>query len=477
MTTARTIAITAALCVLVAVPVTAWVTNQHQEQGGVFTCPMHPSVVQDHAGTCPICSMKLVQAAAPSPVKDTFTCPMHPAVVQDHEGTCPICSMKLVKTVAPAPVKETFTCPMHPTVVQDHAGTCPICNMKLVKSVTAIEQKQDDLAVIEVDPARQQLIGLARGVVDHGTLGGSLRTNARVAVDETQVRRISLRVPGYVEKLFVDFVGKPVRKGQPLFTLFSPEVFAAEQEWLVAQRTGAPALAQSARRKLELWGVPESELSRLERENTASQTVTFTSPLSGVVTKKEVLEGARLEAGAMPFEVSDLSTVWVLADVYETDLRFVGVGQSAKLTVPSLPGREFTGAVRFVDPMLDGASRTAKVRVSFSNADGALKPESFGELVIARQERTVLRVPVDGLIRGGTRDVAFVARADGHFEPREVVLGEVTREFAEVLSGLEAGESVVTRANFLIESESRLRASVARLSSSKASAPSAEREP
>lgn len=448
MTTARTIAITAALSVLVAVPVTAWVTGQHAHE-----------VEQQ------------------SPAAETFTCPMHPTVVKDHGGTCPICGMKLVKTVAPAPAKELFTCPMHPSVVQDHPGTCPICSMKLAKSVTAIEQKPDELAVISVDASRQQLIGLARGVVERGTLGGSLRTNARVAVDETQVRRISLRVPGYVERLFVDFVGKPVRKGQPLFTLFSPEVFAAEQEWLVAQRTGSAGLAQSARRKLELWGVPESELARLEKENTASQTVTFTAPVSGVVTKKEVVEGARLEAGAMPFEVSDLSTVWVLADVYETDLRFVGVGQNAKLTVPSMPGREFTGTVRFIDPMLDAASRTAKVRVAFSNADGALKPESFGELVIARQERTVLRVPTDALIRGGTRDVAFVSRADGHFEPREVVLGEVTREYAEVLSGLEAGESVVTRANFLIESESRLRASVARLASAKASAPSAEREP
>ncbi|MBL8922936.1 MAG: efflux RND transporter periplasmic adaptor subunit [Myxococcaceae bacterium] len=453
------------------------------ESGEMYVCPMHPGVVQDRPGQCPSCNMKLVKADAPAPkaaAAEMYVCPMHPGVVQDRPGQCPSCNMKLVKADAPAPkaaaAGETYVCPMHPGVMQDRPGQCPSCNMKLVKADAKAAAPASELAVIAIDPAHQQLIGLERGVVDRGALGGALRTSARVAVDETQVRKVSVRVPGYVERLFVDFVGKPLRKGQPLFSLFSPEVLAAEQEWLLAHRSGAAAVASSARRKLELWGVPEAELARLERDGVASQVITFTSPVSGVVTKKDVVEGARLEAGAMPLEVSDLSSVWVLADVYETELRFVTPGLVARFSTAAFPGREFEGVVRFVEPVLDAQTRTARVRVALPNADGALRPESFGELVIARAPREVLRVPADALVRGGQRDFAFVARADGHFEPREVVVGEVTHDFAEVLSGLEAGEAVVTRATFLVESESRLRASLARLASTKATLPSATLE-
>jgi Cu(I)/Ag(I) efflux system membrane fusion protein len=486
MTTTRAILLALVSAALAATGAVVVTTHAHADAspratatGETYVCPMHPSVVQDHPGQCPICNMKLVKADAPAPraaaQAETYVCPMHPSVVQDHPGQCPICNMKLVQADAPAvsATAEAYTCPMHPSVVQDRPGQCSSCNMKLVKAQAKAARQTAELAVIAIDPAHQQLIGLERGVVDRGSLGGALRTSARIAVDETQVRKVSVRVPGYVERLFVDFVGKPLRKGQPLFSLFSPEVLAAEQEWLVAHRSGATALASSARRKLELWGVPEAELARLEREGVASQVITFTSPVSGVVTKKDVVEGARLEAGAMPLEVSDLSSVWVLADVYDAELRFVTPGLTARFSTAAFPGREFEGVVRFVEPVIDPLTRTARVRVALPNADGALKPELFGELVIARAPREVLRAPADALVRGGQRDFAFVARADGHFEPREVVVGEVTRDFAEVLSGLEAGEAVVTRATFLVESESRLRASLARLASTKATPPSA----
>jgi Cu(I)/Ag(I) efflux system membrane fusion protein len=390
------VVVTAALSVMASVPLTAWLLDAKAQH-----------VEEEHA-----------------PAAATWVCPMHPAVVNDHQATCPICGMKLVKAAAAPQPATAYVCPMHPEVVKDEPGQCPICNMKLVKSSVAAPPEVESLATIAVDPSRQQLLGLERATVERGPLGGALRASARVSVDETQVRRVSLRVPGYVEKLFVNVTGQTVVKGQPLFRLFSPEVFAAEQEYLVARNGGAGA---AAKRKLELWGVPEAELARLEREGVAAQTVTFPSPIAGVVTKKDVVEGARLEAGAMPFELVDLSTVWVLADVYEQELRFVSVGQAARLTLPAWPGRAFDGTVRFIDPLLDARTRTAKVRVSFSNTDGALKPELFGALTIERPARTVLRVPTEALVRGGTRDVAFVARADAHFEPREVVVGEVTR--------------------------------------------------
>jgi Cu(I)/Ag(I) efflux system membrane fusion protein len=380
---------------------------------------------------------------------------------------------------APAPhehhdVAEQYQCPMHPAVVQDHPGLCPICNMKLVKVTPAKVEPQtmtprsevDGLGLVELDPARQQLIGLKAAQADVGVVGGALRTSARVSVDETRVRKVNVKVGGFIEKLYVDFVGKPVRKGQPLYSLYSPEILGAENELLVAKKMNDAQLLAASRRKLELWGVPSGELERLEREQTASGVVTFLSSVSGVVTAKDVVEGSRVELGAMPFEIVDLSTVWVWADVYETELRFITPGLTASLRLDAWPGREWQGKVLFVDPVLDAKTRTARVRLAFSNAQGELKPEMFGEVTLARESRSVLRIPADAVVQTGTQQVVFVARGEGRFEPRVIEVGERGREFVEVLSGLVAGEAVVTRANFLVDSESRLRASLSRLGDS-----------
>lgn len=399
-----------------------------------------------------------------------YQCPMHPAVVRDEPGDCPICGMKLVKMEGPAPKARQprfYRSPMNPaqTSAVPAKDSMGMDYVPVYDDEVPARSEVEGLASIEIDASRQQLIGLRTAVVDTGVIGGAFRTVGRVSVDETQVRRISLKVPGYVEQIFVDFVGKPVRKGQPLFSLYSPDVLGAENELLSARRAQQPTLAASARRRLELWDVPESELERLEREGIAAKNVIFVSPATGVVTKKDIVEGARLEAGSMPYEVVDLSTLWVLADVYETELRFVTAGMLATLSLNAFPGRKYTGKVLFVDPLLDPRSRTARVRLAFPNRSGELKPEMFGEVVIERPAREVLRVPSDALISSGTDEVVFVARDDGRFEPRRVKVGERARDYTEVLEGLSDGEAVVTRANFLVDSESRLRASLARISS------------
>jgi membrane fusion protein, copper/silver efflux system len=372
---------------------------------------------------------------------------------------------------------ERWQCPMHPEVVRDGPGTCPICNMKLVKVTPEARipgkddskpSEVDGLGVVTLDPARQQLIGLKTAPVELGPIGASLRTTARVAVDETRVRRVNVKVPGFVEHLFVDFVGKPVRKGQPLYSLYSPELLAAENELLLALRSNEPSMVTASRQKLTQWSVPDAELQRLEREKTAASVVTFNSTVSGVVTSKDIVEGSRVEVGAMPFEVVDLSTVWVLADVYETELRFVAAGQTASLRLEAWPGRTWQGKVLFVDPLLDAKSRTAKVRLSFTNAGGELKPEMFGEVTLAREAREAVRIPSDAVVQSGTQQVVFVSRGEGRFEPRRIETGELGRDFVEVLSGLSVGEAVVTRANFLVDSESRLRASLAAVVGSEA---------
>jgi Cu(I)/Ag(I) efflux system membrane fusion protein len=439
-------------------------------------------------------------ASGEAPAKPQYQCPMHPTIVQDHPGECPICGMKLVEVAAApgaggakqapaAEAKPQYQCPMHPTIVQDHPGECPICGMKLVKvegggpgaaaDDHAAHAKVEGLAAIDIDPARQQLIGLRTAEVATGSVGGAWRTVGRVAFDETRVKRINVKIPGYVERIFVDFVGKPVKKGEPLFSLYSPELLSAQDEYLLAVRTrGAlasggqaadgDALVAAARRKLQLWDVPRSEFEQLEKTGKPMKDLMFRSPVNGVVTKKDVVQGMRLEAGAMPYEIVDLSEVWVLADVYESELRHVKLGMKAQLSLNAYPNRPFEGRVRFIDPVLDPKTRTVKVRLAFPNPTSELKPEMFGEVTLQGQARDALRIPTDAVIDSGTNKVVFVSLGEGKFQPREVKTGDTDGTFVEVVSGVSAGEQVVTRANFLVDSESRLRASLAALSSDSA---------
>jgi Cu(I)/Ag(I) efflux system membrane fusion protein len=291
-----------------------------------------------------------------------------------------------------------------------------------------------------------------------------------------------LKVSGFVERVYVDYVGKKVNRGDPLFSIYSPDLLAAQQEYLVASKlrtdlgkTGLggsdvpdSALLAAARRKLELWDVPASDLDKLERTREATRTLTLRSPVSGVVTRKDVVDGMKLDAGAMPYEIVDLSTVWVLADIYESELRFVKEGMTATLTLAAFPGREFKGKVVFLDPLLDPQTRTVKVRLTFPNASGELRPEMFGEVVLLGPPRQALRVPTDAVIDSGTQKVVFVAIGEGKFEPRAIKAGESDGAHVEVLSGLKSGERVVVRANFLVDSESRLRASLANVTSTPA---------
>ncbi|BDG03209.1 efflux RND transporter periplasmic adaptor subunit [Anaeromyxobacter oryzae] len=442
----------------------------------------------------------------PAEAKPLYQCPMHPSITQDHPGDCPICGMKLVKVAAAAApavaagaatagtaatataTKPQWTCPMHPSIVQDHPGDCPICGMKLVKmeplsaGAPASGPTPEGLSTVTIEPARQQLIGLRTTKVSEGDVGGAWRTAGRVAIDETRVHHVNVKVGGFIEHDHATFIGKMVQKGQPLFAMYSPDLVAAQQELLVALRTrgelaGAGAaqdgdsLVAAARRKLELWDVPAQEIARVERTGEATKNLMFYSPATGVVTKRDVVPGMRVEAGSMPYEIVDLSRVWVLADVYETELQHVSVGLRATLTLRAYPGKKFQGRVAFIDPILDPKTRTAKVRLEFPNASGELKPEMFGEVLIEGPRRRGLVVPADAAIDSGTMQVVFVAMGGGTFQPREVKLGEGDGRHVEVLEGLHAGEEIVTGANFLVDSESRLRASLAAMAGGAAKAP------
>jgi Cu(I)/Ag(I) efflux system membrane fusion protein len=424
--------------------------------------------------------------AAKVEAKTRYTCPMHPTIVSDHPGDCPICGMALVKVDEGAPTGKTpakaerkiafYRSPMDPkqtspTFRKDEMGMdyLPVYE----DEVSGGTAPTDGLVTVNIDPQRQQLIGLRTTEVTRGPVGGSWRTVGKVAVDETRVHHVNIKVGGFAETVFVDYVGKQVRAGEPLFTIYSPDLLSVQQEYLLALRTrkalsgGSVAagagndLVESARERLKLWDIPESEIQRLERTDKPTKTLTIHSPMTGVVTKKDIVMGHRLNEGDMPYEITDLSKVWVLADAYESDLSRIKLGTGATLSLEGVPGEVFRGRVIFIDPILDPKTRTAKVRLEFPNPKGELKPEMFGEVMLQAPAREGLRIPADAVIDSGTKKVVFVAIGEGKFQPREVRIGAPSGDNVEVVSGLAAGDRVVTRANFLVDSESRLRASLA----------------
>ena len=423
--------------------------------------------------------------AAPAETRKMYQCPMHPQIMMDHEDNCPICGMKLVEMEKdkPAPAQPAdkgkllfYRNPMDPKITspvaaKDEMGMdyIPVYESELkAEAGPAVE----GLATVRIDPERQQLIGLTTAPVAAGAVDGEIRTTARVAVDETRVRHIHVKVDGYVEKLFVDFVGKPVAKGEPLFTIYSPDFVAAQEEYFLALKTqqglagGSLAssgsdLLEAARRRMDLWDVPPAELAELEKGGVVRKTLTLRSPIAGVVSAKTVVEGIRIGPADTPYEITDLSAVWGVADVYEAEIPRVKVGMAAELALGSIPGRTFRGRVAFIDPQVDPKSRTVKVRVELANPRGELKPEMYGEMVLRGQARKGLVVPVDAVLDSGSRKIVFVALGEGRFEPRQVETGANLGESVEVRTGLKAGETVVTRANFLVDSESRLKAALA----------------
>ncbi len=467
----------------------------------IYTCPMDPQIQQDQPGKCPICGMNLVlkkvdstqsksgksestEKESSSVGSDKYQCPMHPAIVQDHPGDCPICGMKLVKMKGSASDQSKpssssshkvafYRSPMDPNQTspvprKDEMG---MDYLPVYEEDTSGDTEVKDRAAVEIDPKRQQLIGLRIAKAEKAGISGGWRTVGRVEIDPTRVSHINVKVAGFVEHVFVDFVGRAVKRGEPLFTLYSPDLLAAQQEYLLSlenhenntndvQASTYDAVVFAVRNKLKNWDVPESAIVRLEETRETTKALTFTSPVSGVVTLKDVVEGATLEPGAVPYEITDLNVVWVMADAYQPDLAQVHVGTRASMSFEALPDRVIIGTVAFVDPILDVQSRTAKVRLEVQNEDGELKPGMFGEVMFRGESRESLTIPSDALIPTGRGFYVFVELGEGRFEPRSVKLGEKSSDRVEIVEGLSEGESVVTRANFLVDSESSLRAAL-----------------
>ena len=359
--------------------------------------------------------------------------------------------------------------PMHPSYTSDKPGKAPDCGMELVPVYADAKNPAttgiDGYANVKLTSDRQQLIGVQTGMTEMRTLGPSVRTIGRVAIDETRRFKISTKFDGYIEKLYVNVTGQEIRKGQPLFSVYSPDLLATQQDYLLAMRaaTQAPSLLAAATQRLLLWDVTPSEIRELERTHVARKSITIYSPASGYVMNKIAVAGARVTAGESLFEIANLNRVWIEADVYESELPFISLGAAATATLSYVPGRTWTGRVTFIAPIVDPLTRTIKVRSEFDNADGALKPDMFGDVVIQQPARQVVVVPDSAVLQTGTRSVVFLVKSEGTFEPREVSVGTKSDQFYEVRSGLTAGQKVVTQANFLIDSESRLKAALAQM--------------
>ncbi len=330
------------------------------------------------------------------------------------------------------------------------------------------------LVPVQISPQRLQSIGVKTGTVERKFVEDEILTTGNVAVDETRLAYVQVRFSGYIQKVFAEATYQYVRKGQPLFTIYSPDLVATEREYLVAKQnqqqvaqssvrsvaSNAASLLDAAAERLKQWGVPQKEIARLESTGQVQQELEVDSPVSGYITERNALPSVAVQPEMRLYTIVDLSTVWVQAQVFQNDLERIKVGALATLAVNTYPGRTFTGRVDFIYPQVDMDTRTAKVRIVFSNPGLQLKPGMFVNVSLKVPMGTRLVIPATGVLQSGTREIAFVQRSDGYIEPREVQLGSRVGDDLVVLKGLKAGEQIVTSANFLIDSESQLQAAL-----------------
>ena len=368
---------------------------------------------------------------------------------------------------------DVYFCPMHPTVVSDKPGSCPICGMSLVKRTEAAPAPTGtDLSAISLSPEQRVTANVKTVRVALDTHTGELVTTGRVTFDERRLAQVTAYTAGRIERLFVNFTGDSVRRGEAVGTIYSPDLFATQQEYLLAienrdrmrragfagARSAADDLVESTRRRLMLFGMTAGQVSQLERTRKPIFATTVISPVSGVVTRKLAVEQQYVAQGQPLLEVADLSNVWVEADVYEQQLPSVRVGDRVEITAAAVPGRTFVGKVSFIVPVLEGATRTARVRVELPNPGLQLKPDMYvNARILGAPAPPHIMVPASAVIDRGQKQFVWVETQPGSYEPRQVTTGGRHGESIVIVSGLSEGENVVVEGGFLLDSEAQLR--------------------
>jgi Cu(I)/Ag(I) efflux system membrane fusion protein len=359
---------------------------------------------------------------------------------------------------------EYWTCTMHPQVHKDGPGACPICGMDLIKKVvddTAdVSSKSEMEGMITLNTDKQILANVSTIKIKKENLKKELTAYSYLDFVEQNRKTIPAKFNGRIEKLFVDKTGDYIKKGQPLFEIYSPDLVQAQNEFLIALSSNMNennSLLDASKKKLELFGLTADQIDELKKSGEIKLTLKYYSPVSGTVIEKKVQEGMYVNEGTVIYEAAELSTIWNIAEVNETDLSTVKVGKQVKMKLKAYPGEEFTGRVTFIYPVINSQTRTIKIRSEFSSQNNKLKPQMYGETVFLDDAGTGLLVPADAVIFSGNKNVVWVKTSDGMFEGRSVELGQKFGDKYQIISGLNEGDEVAASGGFLIDSESQLR--------------------
>ena len=409
--------------------------------------------------------------------KQLYTCGMHPNVIQEGPGTCPICEMDLTPIKKEKALEKGerkilyWRAPMNPEEVYDKPGKS---NMGM--DLVPVYSDEVEGASVKISPALQQNMGVRTATVYTKPLIKKTRTTGSIQFDETRVSHSSLKINGWIEKLDANFVGQKVKKGQSLLEIYSPEVVNAQQEYLTAYKSSkvlgvvGVELLKSAKTRLEFWDISENTINELIKRGKPFRTVKIKSPFSGAVTMKMVEEGHYVKRGSTIMEIADLSKVWLIMDIYEKDLPFIKTGQEVFVTLPYDPKAQFTGTIDYLFPVLDKKTRSVKARVVLHNPEERLKVNMLANAKISSVlGGNVLVVPSEAVIRTGERELVIMDNGDNTFTPREVKLGYYFDDVYEITGGLSEGDKIVTSAQFLIDSESKLKEAIQKLINAKTS--------
>ncbi len=369
--------------------------------------------------------------------------------------------------------------PMHPAYKSDKPGIASDCGMKLepvyagsAPAAPANDQSSLPMGTIRISPEKQQQIGVQYGTAEMTSGGQTIRAVGKVAYDETRLAHVHTKYEGWIDKVYVDFIGKLVEKGEPLLTIYSPDLLASQQDLLLARKAKevmkkstlegvidqSETLFQAARRRLELWDFSEAQINRLLATGQPIKNVTVYSPIKGYVLDRKAFPQVKVMPDTDLYTVVDLSKVWIMADVFEGEAPNVRAGETARVTPSYDKSKSFLAKVSYIQPQVDPTTRTLKVRLDADNPANALKPDMYVDVTFRVDSAAALTVPAGAVLESGDRNTVFVDHGDGYLEPREVTIGEQRGDRIAILKGLKAGERIVTSGNFLIDSESQLKA-------------------
>jgi RND family efflux transporter MFP subunit len=408
--------------------------------------------------------------------------PMHPAYKSDRPGVAPDCGMTLEPVYAdeagrPTPPRKVlyYRDPKQPEYTADKPGLNPETGNTL-EPVAATDQVLP-LGSVRISPERQQMIGVKFVTVEHGGGTRTIRTVGKVAADETRVGHVHTRIEGWLEKVYIDFTGAVVKAGQPMLTIYSPEMLASQQELLLAARARdlmdknplasaaqhGESLFEAAKRRLQLWDLSDDQIEQVLRSGQPIRSITVAAPMSGVVTERNAFPNQKITPDSDLYTITDLSHVWIMADVFESDIADIRTGHSALVTFSNSAAPPISARVNYIQPQVDPTTRTLQVRLDAANPNMRMKPDMFVNVEFKASTAEHLTIPRDAVLDTGDRQTVFVDHGDGYLEPRTITVGERLGEIVTVTSGLQAGDRIVGSGTFLIDSESQLKAAVGNL--------------